>query len=82
MIYGIPNTLLYENYDPITATMGSQQGCPLGPLLFSFAFKPILDELQSEFPNAIMKAYVDDLNIAYPNNIVEIQSLLMKFRTY
>ncbi len=79
MIYGISNTLLYENYPQLDANMGSQQGCPLGPLLFSFAFKPILDELQTEYPNAIMKAYVDDLTIAYPNNFVDIQSLLKKF---
>lgn len=69
--YGISNTLLYENMEPMSVNMGSQQGCPLGPLLFCFAFKSILDQLQLEYPECYLKAYVDDVTIAIKNNNIE-----------
>ena len=78
--YGIPNTLLYDNFDPITVNMGSQQGCPFGPLLFCFAFKPILDQLAVEFPECLLKGYIDDVSIAVKkNNIGIVQDIMRVF---
>lgn len=75
--YGVPNTLLYDNMDPITVNMGSQQGCPLGPLLFCFAFKPILDKLILEYPECYLKAYVDDVSIAVKKNDIGVVSHIL-----
>ncbi len=63
-IYGQPNKLLFDHENSIDSTSGAQQGCPCGPLLFCFSFKPVLDILQSEFPRAHIKAYIDDNTIA------------------
>ncbi len=76
--YGVPNTLLYDNMEPITVNMGSQQGCPLGPLLFCFAFKPILEKLTLEYPECFLKAYIDDVTIAVKKNDIGVVSRILR----
>lgn len=46
--YGTPSKLLFGD-NIIESCVGCQQGDPLGPVIFSLAIQPIIDELNSKF---------------------------------
>jgi hypothetical protein len=42
-------------------SLGIDQGDPFGNALFSFVFKPVLEELRTAFPSVLSLAFADDL---------------------
>jgi len=60
--YGQSAFLYYRN-DIILSQEGTQQGDPLGPLLFSNTIHPLLNRLSSN----LQLGYLDDLTYRWPN---------------
>jgi hypothetical protein len=61
--YNNPSLLVTEEGAILASTEGVRQGDPLGPLLFSLAFRPTLELLIKKLPQATLIAYLDDLYI-------------------
>ncbi|KAI8692439.1 hypothetical protein NCS56_00000700 [Fusarium sp. Ph1] len=61
--YNDPSVLVTEDGSAIASAKGVRQGDPLGPLLFSLAFRPTLEALAEKLPGATLVAYLDDLYI-------------------
>ena len=57
--YGDPSVLLYNHTDVILSSCGVQQGDPLGPMLFSLALRPIVEEIKTLNPRLNLW-YLDD----------------------
>ena len=56
---------LFFNSSIVDSQTGVQQGDPLGPLLFSLAIWPLIDEIESKIPNLLQHCwYLDDGMIA------------------
>jgi hypothetical protein len=60
--YGSPSKLVLRNSgDVILSSLGSQQGCPLGPLLFCLAMHPLIASINRDVPLlALNRWYLDD----------------------
>ena len=43
--------------------VGSRQGCAFGSFLFCLALQPVIDQLQTEFPDLLILSYCDDCMI-------------------
>ncbi|KAJ0127983.1 Uncharacterized protein HZ326_28918 [Fusarium oxysporum f. sp. albedinis] len=61
--YNSPSLLVLADGSSIASLKGVRQGDPLGPLFFSFSFRPTLEELARRLPGATLVAYLDDLYI-------------------
>ena len=65
--YAKPSVCLFAEPDgpaeAIESTVGSRQGCGLGSLTYCLALQPAVQQLQTEFPDALILTYVDDLHI-------------------
>ena len=56
---------LFFNSSTVDSQSGVQQGDPLGPLLFSLAIWPLIDEIERKLPNLLQHCwYLDDGIIA------------------
>ena len=52
---------MFFNSSTVGSETGVQQGDPLGPLLFSLAIWPLIDEIESKIPNLLQHCwYLDD----------------------
>ena len=52
-----------KSYYWIDSAEGTQQGDPLGPFYFAIAFHPILLLLKNSFPEVLVMAFIDDVNL-------------------
>jgi hypothetical protein len=52
--------ILDGSIQSILSAEGSQQGDPLGPLVFAVAVLPLLQELQRILPGGFVRAFIDD----------------------
>jgi hypothetical protein len=52
---------------------GVRQGSVFGPLFFAVALQPILDEAKRLFPEAIFRAYLDD--ITFSSSLSDVQRI-------
>ncbi|KAK5989589.1 Reverse transcriptase [Cladobotryum mycophilum] len=61
--YNNPSILVTAAGAIVASSEGVRQGDPLGPLLFSLAFRPTLEALITRLPKANIVAYLDDVYI-------------------
>lgn len=61
--YNRPSILVTPTGATIASTEGVRQGDPLGPLFFSLGFRPTLEGLARQLPQATIIAYQDDTYI-------------------
>ena len=81
--YGYPAPLWYfrENGLPFTimSLEGIQQGDPAGPFLFSLGLRPTLLNIQSQQPEGLVAAYLDDISLGAPiDKIGEFTTVAVK----
>ena len=61
---------------------GVRQGCPLSPLLFAFTSDVLLRKLARHAPNALIRAYADDIAIVLKNYKADTSALELVFHEY
>jgi hypothetical protein len=61
--YNKPSILVTDSGAILASAQGVRQGDPIGPLLFSLAFRPTLEALQKDLPTSTIVAYLDDVFI-------------------
>ncbi len=64
--YNKPSVLVTPTGATLASAEGARQGDPFGPFLFSLAFRPTLEHLQRQLPDATFIAYLDDVYILRP----------------
>ncbi|KAH9586565.1 Reverse transcriptase domain [Trypanosoma melophagium] len=74
LLLGAPGMVgFYENGKMVhswKSTRGVRQGMVLGPVLFSIGTLAALRRLQRSFPNAAFTAYLDDVTVAAPPDLL------------
>ena len=79
--YGTPSPLHLSNgHFFCNSESGVRQGDPLGPLYFSIGLHPVLLEVQDDFPDVQILAYLDDIVICGPRTeaLAALASLRLK----
>jgi hypothetical protein len=61
---------------------GVRQGCPLSPLVFAFISDVLLRKLARHVPNALIRAYADDIAIVLRNYQADTSALEFIFYEY
>ena len=61
---------------------GVRQGCPLSPLLFAVVLELLLRRLGRLCPNALLRAYADDICMVVPNLLEAVPSLVRTFSAF
>jgi hypothetical protein len=70
---------LYYRGEVLTYSMeGVRQGDPLGPALFAVGLHPTLQQLQGEFPNVRIYAYLDD--VTFTGSLSDLSGVFARFR--
>ena len=64
--YNDPSNLYYGLEYKLSSSTGAIQGCPLGSFLYCLADLDILEQLQADFSDCLILAYVDDIYILGP----------------
>ena len=58
--------LHHQRYPSIVPSNGVRQGCPLSPVLVALLSDVLLQRLQREFPEAVIRAFADDTALVLP----------------
>ena len=74
--YGSPSLLLYNHADIILSSCGVQQGDPLGPLLFSLALQPIVEEIQALNPRLNLWYLDDGVIVGSPQLLQQVWDII------
>ncbi|KAL0221364.1 hypothetical protein RCL1_001218 [Eukaryota sp. TZLM3-RCL] len=74
--YSGTSDLVYDVHN-LPSSSGVKQGDPLGPFLFCLSIQPILNLLKSKFPQLEMIAYIDDISLIVPFEIINEVSQLV-----
>ena len=69
-------------YAGFTITRGVRQGCPLSPLLFAVASDLLLRRLNDLIPEAVARAFADDLALVHSHIMNKVQLLQDIFEEY
>ena len=83
MMYGEANDITFADMDGSTCTIHGEEGGRQGDVFFSFlhdlCYRPILDELEDEFPSIIALNYADDPSVVPSIESPEGRDSLVKF---
>lgn len=66
LLYGESSTLFYDGFCTLLSEEGSQQGCPLGGLLFVMSIASIAEGVAQRYPNVTILGYADDYRFIGP----------------
>lgn len=70
MVYGVQEDAGLELH-AVLSRDGTQQGCPLGPLLFALLLHPVLRAVMAEHPGlSMLPSFLDDTGIPGPPELV------------
>ena len=69
----------FEGFD---LSSGVRQGCPLSPLVYVLAAELLLDKLELEFKEALVRAYADDTCLVLKNFMLGAPRLSTAFREF
>ena len=78
-LYGKASTLFYEDFSEFLSEEGSQQGCPLGGLLFILSVASIAEDVATRFPSVTVLAFADDYRFLGP--VQDALDAALEFRT-
>ena len=78
-LYGDASVLFYEDFSEFMSEEGSQQGCPLGGLLFILSIASIAEDVATRFPDVTILGFVDDYRFLGP--VQQAMDAALEFRT-
>ena len=62
-LYGSASSLFYDEFAELLSEEGSQQGCPLGGLLFILSVASIAEDVASRYPSVTILGFADDIGL-------------------
>ena len=78
-LYGDASVLFYEDFSEFISEEGSQQGCPLGGLLFILSIASIAEDVAARFPDVTILGFADDYRFVGPVQLA--MDAALEFRT-
>ena len=81
MLYGAEADILFADGDDLVViknSVGTRQGCSMGSFIFALMIHPYLIRLAEEFPDVLVLAFADDVNLTGPPERVVLAYLRWK----
>jgi hypothetical protein len=81
VLYGIKADILFADGDDLVVvknSVGTRQGCSMGSFIFALMIHPYLIRLAEEFPDVLVLAFADDVNLTGPPERVVLAYLRWK----